>query len=362
MIKKEYLKKLVVGLIEKNVDAIFISPSEVLRYLTDIDVLHCERVQGLFITSKGEMFYIVSVLNEAEIKQAVGDCIEIYSYEYDYLGAIKKAFEKYDMNEKIVAVNGTCRAVDLIDIVKTYKIDLYDGKQLLEEVTIIKTDEDLENLTIAAEATDKVYEMLLNYVKPGMLERNIKRKMRDYFEELGITESFGGMVASGPNTALPHYMGNSRTIQNKDIVMVDFGCKYNGKHSDMTRTFFIGDVTEKEEKIYKIVLEANLEAEEKFIVGMTGEELDLIARNVISKYGYGNLFFHGLGHGIGCCVHEAPWIRSGQHRKIENGMAFSIEPGIYFTNEFGVRIEDIVIIKDNKLIPINKATKELIVI
>lgn len=362
MIKRLYIDRLKELLNENDIDVAFINPSEILKFLTGIDVLLCERFQGLFVTRKGDAFYVASVLNEPEVRSAVGSEVEIFSYEYDSAYAVGQAFTKYGLTGATVAVNSSTRVMDVIDLMDKYCLKLTDGSHIFNTATVIKDDEAVENLTIAADKADHVYEMVLNYIRPGMTEHDVKRKMGEFFEELGITESYGGSVCFGRNTALPHYIGESAVLKSVDVVLMDYGCKYRGFHSDMTRTFFVGDVSLRQRAVYDIVLGANLTAEAQICPGMKGWEADQIARTYIDSKGYGQHFIHRLGHGIGCCVHEYPTLGPKEECIIENGMTFSIEPGIYIEGEFGVRIEDIVVMKNDSISPLNKADKGLIVV
>ena len=143
---------------------------------------------------------------------------------------------------------------------------------------------------------------------------------------------------------------------------MDLGCQYEDYCSDISRTVFIGGITEEERKIYNIVLEANKTAEEKVKIGVTAEDVDKAARDVITRGGYGENFLNRTGHGIGISVHEAPYIRTGNKQVLEKGMAFSIEPGIYLPGKFGIRIEDIVVVGAKGADILNRFSKEIIII
>ena len=330
MFRDCYMKRLTELMNSRKLDAVFVNPSEILKFLTGVNVLLCERFQGLFLTRAGDLFYIVSVLNGEEIKEALEGKAEVFVYEYEAMDAIRPAFEKYGLAGARVAVNSTTRAMDVVKLIDGFGVHIVDGNDLLCDATAIKTEESIEKLAYAARMTDKVYEMVLNTIRPGMTEGNVMEMAGRYFKQLGITESFGGGVSFGKNTALPHYIRDTAVLQEQDIVLMDFGCKYQGFHSDMTRTFFIGDATPKQREVYATVLQANLRAEAGARAGMTGHEIDAIARDYIAGQGYGDRFIHRLGHGVGSSVHEHPVIGQGETRPIENGMVFSIEPGRYF--------------------------------
>lgn len=183
-------------------------------------------------------------------------------------------------------------------------------------------------------------------------------------------QEFGGngadaIVSFGANASYPHYMvsGEGAVLQEKDVLLTDFGCSYHGFQSDMTRTVFIGEPTEEEAKIYDIVLKANLAGEAAVKEGAYIPEIDKAARKVIEDAGYGQYFTTRLGHGIGYQVHESPEIKQSNRRNLEKGMAFSIEPGIYIPGVIGIRVEDIVVINEHGEREIlNKVPKEMKVI
>jgi Xaa-Pro dipeptidase len=236
-----------------------------------------------------------------------------------------------------------------------------NGKPILEEMRMIKDETELENLRIAARITDESYTELLKFIKPGITEADIAIKMNEIFKYKGADEGFT-MVCSGINSSYPHYNDDQRIIQKKDIIVLDWGCTYNKMCADMSRTVFVGDITEEERKVYEIVLAAQEAGEKAAINGAYIPDVDRASREIIEKAGYGKYFVTRLGHGIGYSVHEAPDIKKSNERTLEKGMVFSIEPGIYLTGKFGIRIENIVAVTEDKNEVLNKATKEIVVI
>jgi len=243
------------------------------------------------------------------------------------------------------------------------KIDVKfkNGKSILEDMRIIKTKDEIEKMKEAGRKTDEVMEEAINFIEPGMTEGQIVDRVKCLFEEKDMFCEFA-IVACGPNTALPHYSGTESVVKKKDVVLLDIGGKYKGLTSDMTRTVFVGGASEEEVEVYNIVLEANKKGISMSNRGTVAKEVDNAARKVIEEKGYGEYNPTRLGHGIGYSVHEAPYITGYNNLLLDNGMAFSIEPGIYMKGKFGVRIEDIVIIEDGKAVRINNFTKEMIII
>jgi Xaa-Pro aminopeptidase len=169
--------------------------------------------------------------------------------------------------------------------------------------------------------------------------------------------SFDIIVGAGPNGALPHHRAGETVIGDGEPVVIDMGATYDGYCSDLTRTIFIGEPDDEFRKVYDTVLRAQLEAEERVRPGMTGAETDAISREIISEAGYGDNFGHSLGHGVGLAVHESPGVGPRSQDPLENGMVFTVEPGIYVSGWGGVRIEDMVVLENGRARVLSSAHK-----
>ncbi len=361
--REKYLNKLVAILKKEKIDAILIAPSEEMEFIMGHNTHLCERFQALIIKNDGSYFYICNLLTQDEIQGVLGQDIKVYGW-FDgdvFTDTVKTAFEEQGLTGKTVAVNSTERAFIILQIMEAIDVKFINGKPFLEDMRIIKDEEELQNLRMAARITDESYDELLKFIKPGIKEADIAGKMREIFKEKGADEGFT-MVCSGPNSSYPHYNDDQRVIQEKDIIVLDWGCKYKNMCADMSRTVFVGGITEEEKRVYEIV-KASQEAGEKAAVnGAYIPDVDKASRDIIKKSGYGKYFFTRLGHGIGYSVHEAPDIKASNERKLEKGMVFSIEPGIYIAGNFGIRIENIVAVSEDGNEVLNKASKEIIII
>lgn len=227
---------------------------------------------------------------------------------------------------------------------------------------MIKTNEEIEKLKKASKLADECFDYICNTMKIGMTEKEVANLMDDYMLTNGASRlSFDTIVGSGVNSAQIHSIPTDRKIEFGDIILLDFGCVVDEYCSDISRTVFVGEVNQEYKKIYDLVLEAQLKGVAEITNGMTAKEADLICRDIILTNGYD--FAHAVGHGIGKEVHEEPVLSPKNEKdKLENNMAFTIEPGIYLENKFGVRIEDTVILKEGKVIPLNNVTKEIKII
>ncbi len=341
---EKYLKKLVEVMKKSKVDAMLIAPSEELEFILGHTTFLCERFQALVINNSGDYFYICNMLTYNEMSAVLNKKHKIYGW-YDgtgYIDVVKKAFEENDLIGKTIGVNSTERAFIILDMQQRLNVKFINGRPLLEQMRIIKTPDEIENMKIACRITDQTFNSIINYVKPGMSEGDIIEFIKNEFTKRGANFGFA-IIASGQNSSFPHYNECSRIIEKTDVLLLDFGCIYKGMSSDMTRTVFIGGATKEQIKTYNYVLKSEQIGIEKAVCGAYIPDIDKAARDVIDESGFGNTFVTRLGHGIGYTMHEAPDIKQSNKMYLEPGMIFSIEPGIYRANEFGVRIEDLVL-------------------
>ena len=210
---------------------------------------------------------------------------------------------------------------------------------------LVKDERELENLWQASKIADGAFERLLKEIKAGMTEKELAARLEYYMRSLGSEGvSFDTIVASGHRSALPHGAPTDKVVEVGDFVTFDFGAMYNGYHSDTTRTIVMGMANSWHREIYTVVQEAQYRGMKAAKPGITGKELDAEIRDYIESRGYGRYFTHGLGHGVGLEIHELPNINSRGDIALQEGMVFSIEPGVYIQGRGGVRIEDTVVL------------------
>lgn len=216
-------------------------------------------------------------------------------------------------------------------------------RQQVEKLRAIKDDGEIELLRQAAAIADRALAELIEAggIKAGRTEAEIGRDLDFRMLELGAEEvSFETIVATGPNSAIPHHRPGDRVVADGDLVKFDFGATYQGYHSDMTRTFGIGSVADWQREIYDVVAAAQRAGAEALAVGRTGKEIDTVSRDLITEAGYGETFAHSLGHGVGLEVHEAPNLSQLAETKLDDRVCVTVEPGVYLPDRGGVRIED----------------------
>ncbi|HEX2922875.1 MAG TPA: M24 family metallopeptidase, partial [Chloroflexota bacterium] len=171
--------------------------------------------------------------------------------------------------------------------------------------------------------------------------------------------AFDTIVASGPNASRPHHSPGDRPLQTGEPIIIDWGARVKGYCSDITRTVVLGEADKQFKDLYKVVLEAQTRAEERIRAGMAGAKADSLARKVIEAAGYGEQFGHGLGHGVGLAIHESPRVGRASEDVLEDGMVFSVEPGVYLPGWGGIRIEDLVLLQGGKVTVLSHAPKQL---
>lgn len=234
---------------------------------------------------------------------------------------------------------------------------------IVENVASVKDESEIEAMKQAAAMTDEVFGGVLPVIKEGVSETDIAAEIVYRHRKAGAeAEAFEPIVASGPRGALPHARATAKKINKGDLVTLDFGCRFRGYHSDLTRTVAVGNPPDEAKTIYGIVLEAQQRAIEAARSGMKARALDAVARGFIRKAGYGKFFSHSLGHGLGLQVHEMPRISAISHDLLEEGNVITIEPGIYVPGVGGVRIEDDVVILKDRCEILNKAPKQLMIL
>ena len=360
---KSRIEKLTEVVKAQNLSALLVAPSEDLVYIMGHSPMMCERFQGLFITATGDYFYVCNLLYADEIAEHLEKERILAWHDSDgFVATVHKVLQQKGLLGGKIGVSRAVRAFNVLALSAAMDITFVDAMTLIHEARIIKSEEQLDGLRKAAHIADEAFLKTIKEIKVGMTEAQVKEILTGHMAALGGSRP-GGLIASGPNGALPHYTGTSRTLQLGDAVVMDFGCGYQNMRSDMTRTIFIGEPTPKQREVYALVLEANVQGAKAAVDGAFIPDIDKAARDVIEQGGYGPYFNHRLGHGIGYMGHEAPDIKKINERNLEKGMAFSIEPGIYLAGEFGVRIEDIACITlDGKTEVLNLATKDIIVI
>ncbi|MCS7258154.1 MAG: Xaa-Pro peptidase family protein [candidate division WOR-3 bacterium] len=239
------------------------------------------------------------------------------------------------------------------------KIKLIPQENFVEQHRMIKDQIELRTIREAVTYTDKVFMEVLKLIKPGISERDLSSEINYRFTKLGDL-SFPTIVAFGENSSKPHATPTMRKLKKNDVILFDLGLRYQNYCADMTRTVYFGRAPKKFKEIYQIVLDAQLKAIDFIKDGVLAKDVDFCAREVIKNAGFGKFFGHGLGHGVGLAVHELPTVSAQSKDVLKINMVVTVEPGIYLPEEFGIRIEDIVVVNKTGCEVYTKTSKELI--
>lgn len=244
-----------------------------------------------------------------------------------------------------------------------FSCELLPMEGIIEKLRLIKDSDEILTIKRAAAIADNAFAKILQFVKPGMTEREVGVELEYWLRRFGGSGlSFPSIVASGERSSFPHGEPTEKVIKMGDLLTLDFGCVYNGYCSDMTRTIVMGNATDKIMEIYNTVLEAQEAALKAFKPGAVAADVDKVARDIIIEKGYGEYFGHGLGHGVGRQIHEEPRISPMGNTILQPGMVVTNEPGIYIPDFGGVRIEDLVLITENGYEVLSRSPKNLIII
>ncbi|MDO4432576.1 MAG: Xaa-Pro peptidase family protein [Aerococcaceae bacterium] len=341
---------------QHGLDALIVTDLYNLRYLANFT-----GSTGVAVISQHDAVFITDFrYTEQAANQATGYTIrqnkqEIFAEVNDYLN---------EKNLKKVAIEADEMTVaTYLHIKQFFTAEIVETRGFVEEIRQIKTPEEIAIIQESCDLADDAFAYILTYIKVGMTEIQVANELERYLKSKGASAmSFDTIVASGVRSAMPHGVATDKVIEDGDLITLDFGCYYKGYSSDMTRTFAIGSVNPKLEEIYHIVLEAHELVNQQAKPGMTGKEVDAIARDYIKQKGYGDYFGHGLGHGLGLNVHELPGVNGRNEQPLQENMVITNEPGIYIEGLGGVRIEDDLLVTATGVKSFNRSPKNLIIL
>lgn len=285
---------------------------------------------------------------------------------------IKTVVEKNVLKETIdkIRISRIAFEKDYVTYSRWEKLkETLSGQELIgvsgwvEELRAVKSEKEAEYIAKAQSIADEAFGRLLPSIKPGVREIDLALELEFTMRKLGSDGiAFPFIVVSGVRSSLPHGVPTSKQLEPGDFVTLDFGARYNGYCSDMTRTVVVGPVSDKHREIYDVVLRAQLAALEVIRPGIMAREVDLAGRRVIEEAGYGEYFGHGIGHGVGLNVHERPSVGKTSEDVLQPGMIITVEPGIYIPGFGGVRIEDLVLVTEDGKNNLTASEKQLIVV
>lgn len=328
----EFLKSL---LEVKGADGFFINNLLNVFYLTGFT-----GSSGYVLIRKDKNYFFTDFRYMLQSKKEVSDLFKIV-----IINKFEEIFD-YLKGEKRVLCEKESLTLDLYEELKKKKLKIKPIRSPVLDLRVFKNEEEIEKIRKAQKFSEKVLKKALSLLKPDKTkEIELALEIEYEMRKNGFQVAFPTIVASGKHSALPHAKPRNVTIKNNSILLIDMGSVYKGYHSDMTRTFWVGNnPPDWFKEIYEITLNALFMVEQNIKTGMNVKDADNIARSYITERGYGEKFGHGLGHGVGIEIHEKPSLSPRGKEIIDKGMVFTIEPGIYLENKGGVRIEDLVFI------------------
>lgn len=328
---------------EREITALAVSPSDDLRYLLGFAPTADERLCMLLL-GPTRMLIVAPGVNAEQMEAALPG-IELVRWE-DADGpaaALADALSQLELDGETIGVDGTMRADSLLQLEALRPTARYVAAGgVLGPLRIRKDEAEVEALRASARTADAAVQAALAACREGRTELEVAETASATFLREGCEEATFAFVASGPNGAFPHHHSGRRVLQRGDSITVDVGGRLDGYASDITRMAYVGEPSEEYRRVHAAVDAAVRAALTIVKPGARCGDVDAAARGTLEEAGFGPFFVHRTGHGIGLSTHEPPWIMAGEQARLEPGMVFSIEPGVYLPSKFGVRLEEIV--------------------
>jgi Xaa-Pro aminopeptidase len=355
--KTKRLRRLRPSIGERKLDAVLISQLENLRYLSGFT-----GSSGWLLISGQNAILATDFryLEQAKGESPGFEIVQIKQELHDWLPGLVSdlGWHRLGFEANSISYDGYHKLGEAIKI-KQINLQLVPTTGIVEQLRSTKTPEELGFITKAVELADAAFEEAKAIIRPGMSEKEIAWEIEKILRQEGSEGiAFEIIVASGPNSALPHARPTERMIRSGEPLLIDMGARISGYCSDLSRTLFLGKADRPFREIYDIVFKAQATAIKEVESGMDASQADRLARSVIEQAGHGDEFGHGLGHGVGLAVHEFPRLGLGSSDLLADGMVFTIEPGIYLVGQGGVRIEDMVVMENGKARVLTRASKD----
>lgn len=347
-----------------GLSGLVITPGYDLRYLLGSRAETFERLTALVLPADGEPTVVLPRLELASLKESpaaeLGLAVRDWVDGEDPYGLVAGALGG---GRAAVAVTDSMPALHLLPLAAVLGETPALATDVLRELRMVKEQAEIDALLEAGAAIDRVHARVPGFLVPGRTEADVAADISEAIVSEGHSDVAFVIVGSGPHGADPHHGYSDRPLAVGDIVVVDIGGTYGpGYHSDSTRTYSIGEPNSEVAQQYSILERAQRAAFDVVRPGVTAQQVDAAARDLLAEAGLAEYFVHRTGHGIGLCVHEEPYIVAGNDLPLTAGMAFSIEPGIYFPGRWGARIEDIVVVTDDGAVSANNRPHELVVV
>ena len=353
----DHIAKITAQLPEHGLDAMLVTSAPGERYAVGFEG------EGWVLGSRDGAHYSTDGRYiEAARQQVTGAEIVLTERGQSHLALAREEIRRRGL-KRVGFESGRVSADELGRWKDSLPCELVAAQGLLDGLRAAKDEEELARMRQAQRITDEAFREILNFIRPGLTEQEVAaRLVYELLRRGGRRVSFDPIVAAGANGSMPHAVPGETVIQPGMFVTMDFGCVYEGYCSDMTRTVAVGQPTDEMERVYHTVLEAQRAGIAAARAGVTGSEVDRAARQVIQQAGYGSFFSHSFGHSLGLEIHESPNASPSEQTVFPAGAVISAEPGIYLPGHFGVRIEDVLVLREGGCEDITQSPKKLIVL
>ena len=353
----DHIAKITAQLPEHGLDAMLVTSAPGERYAVGF-----EGEGWVLVSRDGARYSTDGRYIEAARQQVTGAEIVLTERGQSHLALAREEIRRRGL-KRVGFESGRVSADELGRWKDSLPCELVAAQGLLDGLRAAKDEEELARMRQAQRITDEAFREILNFIRPGLTERGVAaRLVYELLRRGGRRVSFDPIVAAGANGSMPHAVPGETVIQPGMFVTMDFGCVYEGYCSDMTRTVAVGQPTDEMERVYHTVLEAQRAGIAAARAGVTGSEVDRAARQAIQQAGYGSFFSHSFGHSLGLEIHESPNASPSEQTVFPAGAVISAEPGIYLPGHFGVRIEDVLVLREGGCEDITQAPKNLIVL
>lgn len=353
----DHIAKITAQLPEHGLDAMLVTSAPGERYAVGF-----EGEGWVLVSRDGARYSTDGRYIEAARQQVTGAEIVLTERGQSHLALAREEIRRRGL-KRVGFESGRVSADELGRWKDSLPCELVAAQGLLDGLRAAKDEEELARMRQAQCITDEAFREILNFIRPGLTEQEVAaRLVYELLRRGGRRVSFDPIVAAGANGSMPHAVPGETVIQPGMFVTMDFGCVYEGYCSDMTRTVAVGQPTDEMERVYHTVLEAQRAGIAAARAGVTGSEVDRAARQAIQQAGYGSFFSHSFGHSLGLEIHESPNASPSEQTVFPAGAVISAEPGIYLPGHFGVRIEDVLVLREGGCEDITQAPKNLIVL
>lgn len=339
-----------------DVDAAIVTDYADMTYLSGYDNADC-----VIVVAKDRAVYFTDTRYTEEAARTVGEKLEVADGRLapDALQAIA------DCGAKRVAFDSRLDYASYVQIAacaNEHDLVLVPCCGVAAKLRIVKSSAEIGAIERAQEITDKAFEEILPLIREGIAEYELAAKLEYAILSKGAKLAFDSIVAFGENGSSPHAHRSDRRLKKGDFVTMDFGAKWQGYCSDMTRTVALGEITDMQRKAYQSVLAANIEGVAAVKAGVACKDIDAKIRKLLAKDGLDKFFVHSLGHGVGIDIHELPNLSPRSELTLQCGNVVTIEPGVYIEGAFGIRIEDMVVVEEGGCIDLTRSDKNLIIL